>query len=106
MRPVLSDIQNIIVTSSIAFFTGHVFKIFGPAMALVNKQGLGNGIAMVPSTSEAYLRCNIAAQASPCLAKVLSSTYGPWLILMQHHYPLMAFTETAASQLLSFILNR
>ena len=29
MRPVLSDIQNIIVTSSIAFFTGHVFKIFG-----------------------------------------------------------------------------
>ena len=29
MRPVLSDIQNIIVTSSIAFFAGHVFKIFG-----------------------------------------------------------------------------
>ena len=29
MRPVLSDIQNIIVTSSIAFFTGYVFKIFG-----------------------------------------------------------------------------
>ena len=29
MRPVLSDIQNIIVTSSIAFVTGYVFKIFG-----------------------------------------------------------------------------
>ena len=28
MRPVLSDIQNIIVTSSIAFVTGYVFKIF------------------------------------------------------------------------------
>ena len=29
MRPVLSDIQNIIVTSSIAFVTGYVFQIFG-----------------------------------------------------------------------------
>ena len=29
MRPVLSDIQNIVVTSSIAFITGYVFKIFG-----------------------------------------------------------------------------
>ena len=29
MRPVLSDIQNIFVTSSIAFVTGYVFQIFG-----------------------------------------------------------------------------
>ena len=29
MRPMLSDIQNIFVTSSIAFVTGYVFKIFG-----------------------------------------------------------------------------
>ena len=28
MRPVLSDIQDIIVTSSIAFVTGYAFKIF------------------------------------------------------------------------------
>ena len=29
MQPMLSDVQNIIVTSSIAIFTGYVFKIFG-----------------------------------------------------------------------------